>query len=132
MKKKINLPKLSVAEFEIMKIIWQEKTATVSKILNEINRKREPQLNRSTIRVQASRLVDKGWLKETKVGKRLHYLATVPRGEASSMMAEDVKRRVFNGSCVELIRTLFMSSDISGSEIAEIRDLIELHQNKGE
>ena len=130
MQEKKNLPKLSVAEFEIMKVIWKKKTVAISTILNEINRTRLKKLNRSTIRVQITRLMEKGWITSGKQGKVLHYTATVPRGKASVLIADDVKERVFDGSFLDFVRALFQSSEISDSEISELRKLLKEHSEK--
>ena len=125
-----NLPKLSVAEFEIMKVVWKEGEAAVSMILNGVNAQRDDALNRSTIRVQINRLVDKGWIRSKTRNGVNYYTATVLRREASSLITEDLKERVFNGSCLELVKSLFQSSEMSGSEIDEIRDLIDEKRNE--
>ncbi len=125
MGKKQDLPKLTVAEFEIMKVIWEQEEASAATILSEINKLRLNELNRSTIRVQVARLIDKGWITSVGTNRSKRYKATVPRGRASSLIADDVKDRVFNGSTLELIRTLFKSSEVSGEEMAEIRRLLD-------
>ena len=130
MDNKKTLPKLSVAEFEIMKVLWEHSNSPVSTILKEVNRGRLNPLTRSTIRVQVNRLIDKGWVARTEGGKTSEYCATVPRIKAAVAIADDVKERVFNGSCLELIRALFRSSEISPDEIDEIRSLIEKKQGK--
>ena len=126
------LPKLSVAEFEIMKVLWERGGCGISAILKGVNRGRSNALTRSTIRVQVSRLIEKGWIARTGDGKTSAYCATVPRIKASDSIADDVKERVFNGSCLELIKALFRSSEISPDEIEEIRSLIEVKGKNGE
>ena len=132
MDNKKTLPKLSVAEFEIMKVLWEHGDSPVAKILNEVNKGRSNPLTRSTIRVQVNRLIDKGWVIRAEGGKSSQYCATVPRIKAAVAIADDIKERVFNGSCLELIRALFRSSEISPDEIDEIRSLIEQKQGKEE
>lgn len=124
------LPKLSVAEFEIMKVLWEHGESSIATILKEVNRGRLNPLTRSTIRVQVSRLIDKGWIARAEGGKTSAYCATVPRIKATVAIADDVKERVFNGSCLELIKALFRSSEISPDEINEIRSLIDEKQGK--
>jgi predicted transcriptional regulator len=118
------LPKLTSAEFDIMNVVWDKGKTTVGTILDVINQSREEPLRRSTIRVQVIRLEEKGWLKGEKTGSNLHYSARVPRSEATHCLIDDVRKKAFNGSCFELIKTLFKKTDVSSDEIQKIRHFI--------
>ena len=132
MQETTNLPKLTVAEFEIMKVFWNQGACSIATILKGVNRGRLNGLSRSTIRVQVNRLIEKNWVCLSEEGKATQYSATVPRIKASLSIADDIKERIFNGSCLELIKALFRSSEISTEEMNEIRSLIDQQKNKEE
>ena len=127
---KKKLPKLTPPEFEIMDAVWDSGELTVTEIMKVVNSANEKDLTRSTIQVQIARLEEKGWLKHRGNGGKFLFSATVPRGEASAAIVQDMSQRVFGGSCVELVKTLFKSSEISSDEIKKLRKLIDKYEEK--
>ncbi|MDE5717894.1 MAG: BlaI/MecI/CopY family transcriptional regulator, partial [Lachnospiraceae bacterium] len=66
--------KLSDAEYEIMKIIWEnpEGTTLFSYLMDELAARGKP-CQKNTLIVLLSRLVSKGYLGATKIGRRNEY-----------------------------------------------------------
>jgi predicted transcriptional regulator len=126
--KKGQLSKLTPAEFEIMDAVWKAEELTVTEILREVNTANNRDLKRSTIQVQVGRLEEKGWLKHRREGNKFIFRSTVPRSEASAAIALDIGERVFGGSCVELVKTLFRRSAVSPEEIKQLRELIDKYE----
>jgi predicted transcriptional regulator len=117
--------KLSDANFEIMRVIWDLGEATVNEIHSAVNAKRDDGIKRESVQVQVKRLEKYGWLKRRKRGKVYHYSALADRDETMRDILEDVKDRVFGGSRAELVRCLFESSEISEAELVRIRRLLD-------
>jgi predicted transcriptional regulator len=126
--KKTELPKLTPPEFEIMDAVWRAGELTATGILNTVNASKSKKLKRTTIQVQVSRLEEKGWLTHREDGNRFLFHPTVPREEASAAIAMDVRERVFGGSCVELVKSLFANSNISPEEIKKLREFIDQYE----
>ena len=120
-----SLPKLTEAEFEIMKVIWANKEATINEIVGTVNTKRDEKLQRTTIQVQLSRLEEKGWLAHREEKRVFYYKATREREKTQADIVRDVKNRIFDGSCSELIKSLFDSKKISSAEIYELRNVLK-------
>ena len=129
MKKEL-LPKLTPPEFAIMNAVWTAPKATLSEIMNSVNSDREKKLQRTTIQVQVRRLEEKGWLTHSDVGHRFLFSATIPRCEASDAIIKDVRERIFGGSCVELVKSLFSGSDVSPEEVKKLRKLIDKYEEQ--
>lgn len=55
------------AELEIMNILWDKKKATISEIIDELDKKEKR--NKSTVKTLLYRLVDKNAVKSEKDGK---------------------------------------------------------------
>lgn len=118
------VPKLSAANFEIMKVIWDKGEATAVEVLDAINEKRQEKIGRTSILVQLTRLREYGWLKYRKVNRTYYYSAAFGREKATRDIIDDVKTRIFDGSHSELVRCLFENSEITDEEIKEIRDIL--------
>ncbi|MGD9161508.1 MAG: BlaI/MecI/CopY family transcriptional regulator [Desulfobacteraceae bacterium] len=125
---KDTLPRLTPAEFDIMDAVWNASELTVTEILNEINSLQNRDLKRATIQVQVGRLEEKGWLKHRQEGNKFIFKATVPRSDASAFIAFDIGKRVFGGSCVELLKAFFSRSTVSPEEIRQLRELIDKYE----
>lgn len=123
-----NLPRLTPAEFDIMDVVWNAGELTVTEILREINTLHNRNLKRATIQVQVGRLEVKGWLKHHQEGKKFMFKAAIPRSEASAFIANDIGKRVFGGSCVELLKAFFSGSAVSPNEIKQLRELIDKYE----
>ena len=117
-------PKLSPAEFEIMQAVWSLGEATINDVTARINQDRSVPVKRATIQVQLRRLESKKWLKHIQSDRTFYYSALSGREEASAELADDIRRRIFDGSCADLVRCLFQHEKISSAEINELKTLV--------
>ena len=122
------LKKLSPANLEIMKIIWDQGEVSVSDVVEAINAGRKDSVRRTTIQVQMGRLEEYGWLKHRQEGRTFFYSAIVPQRKTTKDILDDVKNRVFGGSRAELVRCLIEDEDLSPAEIDEMRALLQLQK----
>ena len=123
--KKPRKRKLSPANLEIMKIVWEKGQGTVSDVFEAINTKRSAKLRRTTIQVQMNRLEDYGWLKHRKEGRTYIYSSVVEKQKTRREILDDITHRVFGGSRAELVKCLLEDSDVSNKDIDELRDLLK-------
>ena len=119
------LPRLSPSELEIMNTVWSAGEATINEVMAQINGPRKTPVRRTTIQVQMARLERKGWLTHREHGKTYHYHATRAKGDAASEIVADLNNRVFRGSCVDLVTSLFERTKVSRDDIARLRKLID-------
>jgi len=117
--------KLSPANLEIMKIVWEKGDVTVKEVVGAINAKRKDKIRRTTVQVQMNRLEDYGWLKHTEKGRTYVYSAVVEKQKTRQEILEDIKNRVFGGSRAELVKCLMEDADITPEEIGELRELLK-------
>lgn len=116
---------LSAAQYEIMEKIWRQGEATVNQVLEAVNKGRKKKLRRTTIQVQMTRLVKKGWLSHRTEGRTYLYSAVFERDHAQAFIANDVTNRVFGGSCADLIKCLFNNKKVSALEIKRIKKILK-------
>ncbi len=119
-----DLPELSKAEFEIMKIIWEEDNLTTGELLQKVNDCREEPVKRATLQVQLRRLQSKGWLKRRKKGNAFLFYAVAKKDKSFLDIALDIKDRVCEGSITNFISCLFENDKLSKSEIKELKKLL--------
>ncbi len=124
------LPKLTDPEFEIMKIVWDRGQVTINEVLDEVNSRHKRNLKRTTIQVQMKRLEEKGWLIHHEDGRNFLYKSTRDREEVSRDITSDIKKRIFDGSYANLVKSLFQGSDVTRDEIKRIRKILDDYEGK--
>lgn len=117
--------KLSPANLEIMKVVWDKGQVTIKDVVEAINAKRKKKIRRTTIQVQMNRLEDYGWLKHGKKGRTYVYSAIVEKQKTRKDILEDIKNRVFGGSRAELVKCLIEDTEVTQEEIKELRALLK-------
>lgn len=117
--------KLSPANLEIMKAVWEKGEVTIADVVEAINARRREPIRRTTIQVQMNRLEDYGWLKHRSEGRTYVYSAVVEKQKTRREILEDIKNRVFGGSRAELVKCLIEDEELSPKEIEELRELLK-------
>lgn len=118
--------KLSPANLEIMKVVWDKGDVTINDVVDAINAKRKNKIRRTTVQVQMSRLEDYGWLRHKEEGRTFIYSAVVEIQKTRRDILEDIKNRVFGGSRAELVKCLIEDADVTAEEIQELRTLLKV------
>ncbi len=128
-----DLPKLSDANYEIMRIIWDLGEVTVPQVLERLNAQRSEPLKRSSVQVQMTRLEEYGWLKHREEGRSYIFSATVPREPTRRSLLSDLKERVFEGSSAQLMQCLLSDKQPDEAELTQIKEMIHRYeQEKGQ
>ena len=122
---KKRMPKLSDANFEIMKLVWEKGEVTINEVLDAVNTKRKEKIKRASIQVQMRRLEQYGWLKHRKVDRTFYYTARENRDTATRHILDDVKDRVFGGSNRAFVHSLFENLNIPPGELERIARLLD-------
>ena len=117
--------KLSPANLEIMKVVWEKSEVTINDVVDAINSKRKNKVRRTTVQVQMNRLEEYGWLKHTEEGRTYVYSAVVEKQKTRKEILEDIKNRVFGGSRAELVKCLIEDAEVTPEEISELRALLK-------
>ncbi|MBX3743520.1 MAG: BlaI/MecI/CopY family transcriptional regulator [Akkermansiaceae bacterium] len=118
------LPALSSAEQTLMDLIWLKQPVTVAELLLHVNAGRENPIMRNTLQTQLARLERKGWLaREGELGA-LRYRSNVAEEKGRRSLLLELKKRLFGGSTVSMVRCLVEESGITGKEIEELRAML--------
>lgn len=116
---------VSDAELEIMKIIWANGEPTLfAYIMDELTVKGKA-WQKNTVIVLLSRLVDKGYLKVKKIGRRNEYTFLVSEAEYQTVQTKNLLDKFYEGSAKGLISNLIQSDLLAGEEYEELKKLLE-------
>ena len=67
------------------------------------------------------RLIDKGFLKTNKIGRRNKYTALVSEAEYQAVQTESFLEKIYEGDAKELISTLIQRDLISADEYEDLK-----------
>lgn len=125
-----NLPQISEAEFEVMKIIW--KYAPIS--TNDITDRLLQTTNWSpkTIQTLIKRLVTKGVLTYEKQSRVFVYTPVVKENEYIGQQSKSFLERYYNGDITAMLSAYMENAKLSETEIDTLRSLLtESAKKKG-
>ena len=120
-----NLPQISEAEFEVMKIVW--KYAPIS--TNEITKKLT-QISRwspKTIQTLIKRLVSKKALTYEKQGRGFVYTPLVKEDEYIRQESNSFLKRYYNDNITSMLASYIEDDKLSEEDIANLRNLLSNH-----
>lgn len=124
-----NLPQISEAEFEVMKIVW--KYAPIS--TRDITEKLLQTTNWSpkTIQTLIKRLVTKGALTYEKQSRMFIYTPAVKENEYIGQESNSFLKRYYNGDITAMVSAYIENNRLSESELDTLRSLLSQKHQKG-
>jgi len=120
---KRNLPALSPAETEILRLVWQLDKATVQKVCDRLPARRK--ITYATVQTLLRRLEKKGYLKHYTQGKAHVFFAAVKSEDVIKRSVGDFVDRLFGGDSVPLMQYLAEHGKIDSRDIVRLKRLID-------
>lgn len=117
------MPKISEAEWEVMKVLWSNSPATANHIVEVLSERTHWQ--RETIRTLINRLVQKKAVRFEKKGRQYHYYPAVAETECVKAEARSLLRR-FRVSAIEpMLAALVEEERLSAEQIARLKKILD-------
>ncbi|MFR3117869.1 MAG: BlaI/MecI/CopY family transcriptional regulator [[Clostridium] symbiosum] len=115
------IQQVSDFELELMKTIWGNGgTALYAEIAEALEKKGTP-ATKNTIISLLSRLIEKGFLKTNKLGRRNRYTALVSEADYRAAQTETFLDKIYEGSAKDLISTLIQKEMISPDDYENLK-----------
>ena len=125
-------PKISEAEWEVMKVLWSTSPATANEIVKILCGKTV--WKRETIRTLINRLVQKKAVGFKKKGRQYHYFPLVTEGECVRAETMSFVKRFGGGSIEPMLAAFFEEEKLSPEKLARLRRILnkaaDEHKNK--
>ena len=110
-------------EWQILKVLWDRSPLPVREIRQALADGGRDLAHTSVITTLGV-MVRKRYLRRTKEGNAFLFSPIVSRDDVSNGMIGDMVKRVFDGSPVALMASLFNASEIDRAELDDLRRLI--------
>jgi BlaI family penicillinase repressor len=124
------IPRISEAEWEVMKVLWKASPKTANEIVDEL--KGKTRWKRETIRTLINRLVQKKALGFEKKGRQYHYFPRVTEAEGIKAEAESFVRRIDGGSIEPMLAAFVEEKQLSAEKIARLKRILNQAGAAGE
>ncbi|MCI8740673.1 MAG: BlaI/MecI/CopY family transcriptional regulator [Oscillibacter sp.] len=117
---------LSDAELEIMKIVWGNRSeVTLFPYIMEALTARGRPCQKNTLIVLLSRLMNKGFLRARKIGRRNEYTPLISEAEYQTAQTKNFLDKIYEGSAKGLVSNLIMGDLLADEEYEELKRLLE-------
>lgn len=117
-----DLPQISEAEFEVMKVVW--KSAPIN--TNEITQRllKTTSWSAKTIQTLIKRLVTKGALTYEKQGRVFVYTPLVKEDEYINQESNTFLKRFYDGDISAMLSAYLENNQLSETEIRHLRSIL--------
>ena len=122
------MPKISDAEWEVMKVLWKNSPLTSSEIIEIL--KEYTSWNPKTIHTLISRLAKKEAIKVEKREPFYLYYPNISQKEYRKTETKSFIKKVYDGSIHLLISNFIKNEKLSEKEIDELRKILDEKQNR--
>ena len=124
------IPRISEAEWEVMKVLWKTSPKTANEIVDEL--KGRTHWKRETIRTLINRLVQKKALSFEKKGRQYHYFPRVTETEGIKAEAESFVKRIGGGSIEPMLAAFVEEKQLSNEKIERLKSILSKAEAAGE
>jgi BlaI family penicillinase repressor len=113
-------------ELEILRVLWEQSSATLGAICESLRRERE--VATTTVATMLRVMLDKGLVRRKQAARGLQWSAAITQAATAKSMVGKLVDGVFDGSAGRLAAHLVEGGQLSAEELAELRNLIETSQ----
>ena len=124
-----NLPEISEAEHQVMKVIWNDNPITAMEIIKNLTRMTDWKPN--TIKTFINRLLNKGAIGFEKSGKEYNYYPLIEEADFVKTESRLFLNRIFGGSLKPMLVTMVENEDLTLEDIEDLKSRILEKRQEG-
>lgn len=117
------LPKISEAEWEVMKIIWDNNPCSANYVIENLESKMD--WKPKTIKTLISRLVKKEVLAFKVNGRSYYYYPLVKKEDCIKEESHSFLHRVFNGVAKDMVLNFIEDHNLTDEDIEDLKKVLE-------
>ena len=123
------LPQISEAEFEVMKIVWKHAPISTNEITEKL--RQTTSWSPKTIQTLIKRLVTKGVLAYEKQSRVFVYTSVVKESDYINQESNSFLNRYYDGDITAMVSSYIENDKLSEKEIETLRSLLSNRSKKG-
>lgn len=122
-------PKISPAEWEVMKVLWEQSPRTANEVIEALPL--DMNWHPKTVRTLLHRLTEKGAIHAEKSGRVSSFTPEVKEEACMREESRSFLDRVFDGGVSPMLAHFLEHEKISEEEISELRRMLDVKSGKG-
>lgn len=127
---KKKLPKPTDGELEILRVLWRHGPSTVREVHDELNETKRT--GYTTVLKLMQIMAEKGLARRDESQRSHVYHAQLSEEQTQRRIVRDVLDRAFGGSTGQLVLRALSARKTSPAELAEIRQLLDDLEERGQ
>ena len=124
-----DLPQISEAEFEVMKVVWKHAPISTNEITDKLLQ--TTSWSPKTIQTLIKRLVNKGALTYEKQSRVFVYTPLVEENEYIGQESNSFLEKFYDGNITAMLSAYIENDKLSETEIEHLRSLLSKRSKKG-
>ena len=116
------IPKITEAEYEIMKVVWNNEPISTNDIVKKFESISE--WSPKTVQTLLSRLVKKGALSYEKKGRVFVYRATVKQDGYTNTESKSFLKKFYNGALNSMVLNFIVDTKFCDEDIDEFKSFL--------
>lgn len=117
------LPKISDAELEVLKVFWEQSPMTSAEAIDRLSKTHE--WKSQTIKTLIERLVKKRAVGYDKAGRAYLYKPLISRNEYASFESRTFLGKIFDGTLTSMFAHFVDNQDLSKEEYEELKAILD-------
>ncbi|MBU8915196.1 BlaI/MecI/CopY family transcriptional regulator [Bacillus sp. FJAT-29953] len=122
------IPQISEAEFEVMKVIWKYEPISTPEVVEKLSNKSDWKPN--TIHTMLARLVKKKALHARKDGRVFIYTSLVEKDQYVEQKSKSFLQQFFGGTLHSMVLNFIENDQLSNEEISELKKILSMREKK--
>lgn len=118
-----DLPKISEAEYKVMKVIWLNAPISTNEVINKLIE--TTNWNPKTIQTLLSRLVKKGVITHEKNSRTFVYTPLVKEKEYLERENNSFLNRFYNGTLASMVLSFLEKDKLTEDDINELKGILD-------
>lgn len=118
-----NIPNISTAEWEVMKVLWNQYPLTSQEIIDQLAKPME--WNPKTVKTLLNRLLKKGAIQFQAEGRTYYYSPLVTENDCIRAERKTFLQRIYGGALSPMLAHFIQDEQLSEEEIDELKKLLE-------
>lgn len=119
----VNIPNISTAEWEVMKVLWNQYPLTSQEIIDQLAEPME--WNPKTVKTLLNRLLKKGAIQFQAEGRTYYYSPLVTENDCIRAERKTFLQRIYGGALSPMLAHFIQDEQLSEEEIDELKKLLE-------
>lgn len=118
-----NIPKISEAEWEVMKIIWEKDSCSANEIIKSLEGSTE--WKPKTVKSLISRLLKKKAIGFNEDGRTYYYYPLVDERECVKEESKSFIQRVYNGAAKNMLLNFIENDKLTEKDLDDLKRILD-------